>query len=235
MISRIALAFLFVVTSHPISNEVPYNFIIWNVGQGLWITWMKDNQCFHFDMGGEISPLKQVQRICSQKKNHVYFSHMDYDHTNFLKKFMRFTPRLCIYYPKPLKKAWMKRVKTCPSINENIVQISSGQKGNDSNAGSQVYLIAGQVLITGDAPISEELKWYKKLPQNLKLLVLGHHGSQTSTSVKLLDWTHPQMAVASARKARYGHPHPKVMNKLQKRRIPLLKTETLGHLFFKLR
>ena len=231
----LAFLFLFTFTSHPIGREVPYNFIVWNVGQGSWATWLQSNQCFHFDMGGESSPMAQVYKLCGQKVNHVYLTHLDYDHIRFLKKFMFIVPQLCLHYPKPLKKAWMRKIKPCPPPLQNIRQISFGKKKDDSNEGSIVYLIAGQVLITGDAPISRELKWYRQTPKSLKILILGHHGSKTSTSVKLLDWTHPQMAIASARKNKYGHPHPKVIRKLNQRKIPLLETEVLGHLFFKLK
>ena len=227
---------VFILISHPISKEAIYNFdfVVWNVGQGSWATWLQPNECFHFDMGGEFSPIKQVYKLCGRKMNHIYLTHLDYDHIRFIKKFMLIVPRLCLHYPKPSKKSWMKKIKPCSFPSKKIRQISLGKKGNDSNAGSIVYLIAKQVLITGDAPISQELKWYKQTPRRLKVLILGHHGSKTSTSVKLLDWVQPQMAVSSARKTKYGHPHPKVIRKLNQRKIPLLKTEILGHLFFKL-
>ncbi len=227
--------FIFTLASHPIGREeVPYNFVVWNVGQGSWATWLYSNRCVHFDMGGETSPIKQVYKLCGQKMNHVYLTHLDYDHVRFLKRFISITPKVCLHYPKPLRKTWMRRIKPCSFSLKDVRQISLGERKNHSNGGSIIYLIAGQVLITGDAPISQELKWYRRAPRKLKILILGHHGSKTSTSVRLLDWTHPQMAVVSARKTKYGHPHPKVIRKLNQRKIPLLKTETLGHLFFKL-
>ncbi len=227
---------IFTFTSHPTSREVSYDFdfIVWNVGQGSWATWLQSNQCFHFDMGGESSPIKRVYKLCGGKMNHIYLTHLDYDHIRFLRRFASMVPRLCLHYPKLLKKAWMKKIKPCSFPFKGIRQISLGKKGDNSNEGSVVYLIAGQVLITGDAPISQELKWYRQIPGRLRILVLGHHGSKTSTSVKLLDWVRPRMAVASARKNKYGHPHQKVIRKLSQRKVPLLRTETLGHLFFKL-
>ena len=225
--------FLFWLATHPLGIDEDFDFVVWDVGQGSWMTWIHSDQCFHFDMGGEKYP-SPVHKICGQRMNHVYLTHLDRDHINFLRRFMFRTARLCLYYPKQLKKLWMKKVDTCGFPPKQIRRISLGMKDNHSNEGSIIYLIAKKVLVTGDAPISQELKWYRKTPRGLRILILGHHGSKTSSSVKLLDWLRPEIALVSARKGKYGHPHPKVVRKLKARKIPLLKTETLGHIFFKL-
>jgi competence protein ComEC len=68
-----------------------------------------------------------------------------------------------------------------------------------------------------------------------RILVLGHHGSRTSTSSLLLDHL-PRLtaAVSSARFRKYGHPHARVRRDLAKRHIPLLRTEEWGNLHFEL-
>jgi competence protein ComEC len=65
-------------------------------------------------------------------------------------------------------------------------------------------------------------------------LILGHHGSQTSSSQAFLTQARPGLAIASARRARYGHPHRKVVSRLRQKKIPTLTTEDWGSLFFSL-
>lgn len=90
-----------------------------------------------------------------------------------------------------------------------------------------------QVLFPGDSPIQREKQWIDEIRKPVRGIVLGHHGSKTSTSKALLDHLPDvKWAVASARKKKYGHPHEKVVLALKKRRIPLLKTEDWGHLHF---
>ncbi|WP_413584632.1 ComEC/Rec2 family competence protein [Bdellovibrio sp. HCB274] len=103
----------------------------------------------------------------------------------------------------------------------------------DTNAASQVVAFK-RFLFPGDSPIKAESLW-QGLPwvTNARVLVLGHHGSRTSTSEELLDHLPVlKMAIASARWERYKHPHAEVIYRLKKRQIPLLKTEDWGNIWF---
>jgi competence protein ComEC len=108
-------------------------------------------------------------------------------------------------------------------------------RGPTSNEASHVFEIQGVALVTGDSPKGNERIWSRRLARGdaSPVLVLGHHGSRTSTSETLLQRL-PRlvMAVASARKNRYGHPHPEVARLLRSRGIALLSTEVWGHLRF---
>ena len=39
------------------------HFIIWNVGQGQWVTAVEFDRCLHFDFGGEFFQLKEIKNI----------------------------------------------------------------------------------------------------------------------------------------------------------------------------
>jgi len=108
---------------------------------------------------------------------------------------------------------------------------SKKSSGKSSNELSNVY-VSNQFLIPGDSTSPQEIIWSQKLDKiKIKALVLGHHGSRTSTSETLLQHLpNLQWAVASARWARYKHPHPAVVSRLQRRKIPLLLTEDWGSL-----
>ena len=106
----------------------------------------------------------------------------------------------------------------------------NGVERGRSNAYSRVALFE-KVLLPGDSGRAEEKFWIRELRgiESAKILILGHHGSQTATSKVLLEKLRSiRMAIASARFARYGHPHAKVEKSLQKKRVPLLRTEDWG-------
>lgn len=83
-------------------------------------------------------------------------------------------------------------------------------------------------LFTGDA----EAKGENVLCSgNLSVDVyqVGHHGSETSSSEKLLDLINPQYAIISCGTGNaYGHPHEAVLNRLKSRNIEVFRTDEQG-------
>lgn len=221
--------------------------IVWNVGQGQWVTFKEQHECLHYDMGGEFSRVPfQVMKFCSKVQNKIYFSHWDSDHISFANQFANLISQTCIAAmpggppPSDSKFANLDKLQKCisPHIASLIWQplISLREKKMTSNDHSKIYLYK-TILIPGDSPKKQEKKW-SSLVSNRKItgLILGHHGSRSSTSEYLLkSLSHLQWVVASARFNRYGHPHPEVIARLQKRKIPILKTEEWGSLFFVLK
>ena len=62
-----------------------------------------------------------------------------------------------------------------------------------------------------------------------QVLILGHHGSRTSSSPTFLRRVRPQWAVASSGFANaYRHPHPQVVDLLALRQVALYRTDTQG-------
>ena len=60
------------------------------------------------------------------------------------------------------------------------------------------------------------------------MLVAGHHGSRTSTCVRLLETVRPDLAVISVGYNTYGHPSPEVLSRLEQYHIPVLRTDLEG-------
>lgn len=232
MIKQLIIFVIFSFILTPTHKGILFNFVVSNTGQGAWSTLITPLECLHFDMGGDFFKNKPLIQDCRNKKNRIFITHLDWDHINLIKKYKHRLQNICIFYPKKIKQHFLKQIPKCKHLHKDVKLISLGASTGDSNSSSLVYLIKNKILITGDAPISEEHKWFRKVPKNLKILILGHHGSYTSTSVKLLKWSHIQYAIASARHQKYGHPHRKVVEKLKSRKIPLLRTELLGHIQF---
>jgi competence protein ComEC len=102
-----------------------------------------------------------------------------------------------------------------------------------SNDESRVFEVSESFLIPGDSPVRQELTWREKIlsPEKIKFLFLGHHGSRTSTSAKLLNrLLNLKLAISSARSARYGHPHQEVLGRLKKFGVSCLQTEFWGNI-----
>ena len=138
----------------------------------------------------------------------------------------------------------LNRVHLCeeqPQVGEEIVILNQFQnakmnKKNLNDSSQVVYLKKWKILIPGDSTIKAEKIWTKnKIIENANLLILGHHGSQTSTSNLLLEKARNlKNAVVSARLKKYGHPHQVVIDRLKKYKINILTTEKFGNLIFQL-
>lgn len=117
-------------------------------------------------------------------------------------------------------------------LKEHFKVVHSPRETQSSNDSSQiVYSKTFQTLIPGDSTKKQEKIWRFKTPSTAQGLILGHHGSRTSTSKELLQ-TLPNLkwAIASARYEKYRHPHKDVLKNLKAHRIPILKTEDWGHI-----
>lgn len=88
-----------------------------------------------------------------------------------------------------------------------------------------------ETLITGDADSSMELQLLGKydLP-DIECLIVGHHGSATSTGETLLDELTPEIALISVGENTYGHPTDAVLERLQERGIEILRTDIYGNI-----
>lgn len=224
--------------------------VIWNVGQGQWVTEITANRCSHFDVGGEFGSFNRLKSSllyhCALKKNDIRISHWDYDHFMNLPLLARSVPQLCYSYlpeigtdKKSVQKMMALSIQKChqeTGKTSDIVEwIPHFQKKQQTNSSSAVFR-TGSVLIPGDSPLSAEKKWATVLDlRSVQLLVAGHHGSKTSSGDHLLQHL-PQllMVFVSARKDKYGHPDREVLTRFALKKTPVLRTEDWGHLWISL-
>ncbi len=233
--------FVFVFSISAIARSA--ELIIWSVGQGQMVTYSDDDYCIHFDMGGEKFPLKKIFQECSKKENQVFFSHWDWDHINFTKKLMRLLSSFCrINSPGGIgsesKQKFLSGVPQCEEVPKDIFKeiifsfdLNTNKKSTSSNKHSKVVVIKNRVLVPADSPGSSEPFWQEKIEAPIEILILSHHGSRFSTRESLLEHLPKlKMAIASARRKRYGHPHPLVKERLAKKGVPLLSTEDFNNI-----
>jgi competence protein ComEC len=102
---------------------------------------------------------------------------------------------------------------------------------NDASCVVQVVWHGQRLMISGDASQSVE-KWLVKTYGNdLKsdVLIVGHHGSRTSTAELWLDAVRPKQAwISVGFQSRFGHPHQEVMERLAARGIDIIRTDERG-------
>ncbi len=212
--------------------------IIRNIGQGQWVTHISNDFCDHYDFGGEIYYLKYQRKIfsrsCSKKKNRLYLSHADKDHYAFLPFIKKNSSKLCWAYRSIDLIENFPQIPWCAEQSQ-IKLIFYDSSGKNKNDRSLVFILS-HFLIPGDSGQKTEKKWIPTSEKNLdsiNFLILGHHGSKNSTSHLLLKRLPKlKMALASARYARFKHPHHDTLKRLKQHKIPLLKTEEWGNIIF---
>lgn len=111
------------------------------------------------------------------------------------------------------------------------------EKKNDTNDASvSMVIIYGDqsFLLTGDLPTTEESKLLtEKLPHNVTVYKVGHHGSKYSSGEQLLSYIKPEYSVISAGKNnRYGHPNPEALDRLGKYTKEIISTIDRGTITF---
>jgi competence protein ComEC len=206
---------------------------------------------------------EKLLSVCGGKKQIVVLSHYDRDHINFLFWFYDFMQHklmqqnnFCAFgYPAlqtadPLHKKkstiafYQRLIKNIPLCSENfhknlktiysptLLSLRASNSKITSNDLSRVFQW-DNIIIPGDSTAQQEKKWGIHTNAEAQILILGHHGSRTSTSDELLNHLpHLKVAIVSARKSVYGHPHKEVLTKLKKYKVPLLRTEVWGNIVF---
>lgn len=85
-------------------------------------------------------------------------------------------------------------------------------------------------LFEGDAEgVSENEILSKKYDIQANVLKVGHHGSNSSTTAAYLAKVNPQYAIISCGQGNdYGHPHRETLDKLQKMKVTVYRTDLNG-------
>jgi beta-lactamase superfamily II metal-dependent hydrolase len=121
---------------------------------------------------------------------------------------------------------------TAGLISMAVLAPVRGSYDNLNNDSLVLKLIHGETafLFTGDAEHASERDMlaggYNLHAQVLKA---GHHGSRTATSEAFLDAVMPRAVVVTCGYGNaYGHPHTELLESLERRNIPLYRTDEMG-------
>ncbi len=80
----------------------------------------------------------------------------------------------------------------------------------------------------GDAGVLAFNSIKDKLPKNIDILKLGHHGAEGSIDQNMLDKISPKYSIISVGYNKYNHPSFDVIDLLSKNNVEILSTKELG-------
>lgn len=124
---------------------------------------------------------------------------------------------------------WLSRDTVLQCGDLEVTAYVSPYRGENQGLFLLVSRGTFDTLITGDADIAGE-EWLVRhghLPDG-ELLVVGHHGSGTSTSPVLLDVFQPEQALLCVGYNSYGHPDTEVLDRLAERNVIVYRTDKNG-------
>ena len=248
-------------TAQTLEKSAALELITWNVGQGQWVTWESETTCEHFDIGGEFAPWKSIVQHCGLKLNRAHFSHWDWDHIGLAARAKRTFKNFCVVdFPRgPAPSHGKEKILELPKcsapkqldpasnqVHQLFWRDSTPMTALTSNDLSRVFALGtgssplkrgDGIIVPGDSTSREELHWGPLATRSRPtVLVLGHHGSHTSSSEFLLKHLPElRLAISSARFARYGHPHPEIVRRLRAHGVALLRTEEWGTIRIEIR
>lgn len=189
----------------------------------------------------------------------LVLSHADLDHVGGTRSVLQFFPVQQSYSSFDIK-AYLKReahLLAQPALEVALpVAQSSCERGQswqvdgvlfrfvwpagvlsadpDKNASSCVLEVEGayhRALLTGDIGVAEEKQLIEAGLAAQDVVVVGHHGSKTSSGQLWVDQLQSQVAIAQVGWwSRYGHPHEEVQQRWQRSGAQFLRTDHHGGL-----
>lgn len=102
---------------------------------------------------------------------------------------------------------------------------------NDESIVTRIRSGAVSIMLTGDSSASVERSIIDSTIAQLQsdILLLGHHGSDTSTSEEWVEAVNPHIAIYQASITNsYGHPHQEVLERVDRYGIPVYGTSKDG-------
>lgn len=117
--------------------------------------------------------------------------------------------------------------KTIEKSNIEIKLLRSNIQ-DDENENSIQTLITYknfEILFMGDAGINGFEKIKNKLPNNIDILKIGHHGAKNVTNEEMLNKLAPKFAIISTGQNRFGHPSKQTLENLKEQNAKILRTD----------
>ena len=235
-----------------------YLVTVMDVGQGQCVLLRCDKKFYLVDCGGAHGQQvadKAASLLLSQgivALEGIILTHYDADHANGVAYLMQRIPTRKLYLPdvpdesrfrSELTQAYEDRITWIASDAQfgqsdwriTIYAGEPGKVGNESSLGVLFQRQNCDILITGDRSVHMEDalldRW--SLPK-LELLVVGHHGSESSTGLRLLAETQPAYAAISVGKDNnYGHPTDETLARLKLAGCEVLRTDRDGDIDFR--
>lgn len=253
--------FLLILFHYNYNSIVRNDYLLMlDVGQGDSILLSIENNNILIDTGGiynsnDISKYTTIPLIKSlgiSKINYMIVSHGDYDHMgeainlveNFKVEKVIFNcgeyndlEKKLIEVLDKKKTPYYSCIKELNVDNNKLYFLNNKDYGNENDNSSVIYtkLNNHKFLFMGDAGVEVEQDLIEKYNlQDIDVLKVGHHGSNTSSSNNFIDEINPKYSIISVGKNnRYGHPNDGVLDNLEDSQI--YRTDQDGSIMFKIK
>ena len=226
-----------------------------DVGQGLAVVVQTRNKTLVYDTGdrpnesfdlGEMVVLPYLKQQSIQRLDALVISHDDRDHSGGAD---------ALFKAMPIDQLYSNREDALPSypaevcergtswvwdgVTFEFLHPSKTTSGNDNNHSCVLKVNNTQhsVLLTGDILKKAERELLKEQSAKLDadILLMPHHGSNSSSINAFISAVSPQWAIASAGyRSRFKHPHKKVLKRYQTHNVDILNTADDGAVQFHL-
>lgn len=229
--------------SLPAVESGQWELTAFDVGQGLALAVRTREHLLIYDTGASWPEGSMVTSIIQPwlsryrlQPDRLVISHGDNDHAGGNQDFPETIPRLS---GEPDRVMGSDRCVAGDQWQWDGVRFSvlwpsvDSLQGNDASC---VLLVEGRdwrLLLPGDVSKAVEYQMLGRWPR-VDMLVLAHHGSQSSTSAALLREVAPGWALASAGyRHHFGHPHQEVLDRLASSGVTVLRTDRDGMIVFR--
>ena len=186
----------------------------------------------------------------------IIATHPDSDHIGSLDNIIKKFNVNSIYMPEQStdSKAYQNLINSCTDKNLsiqhlykndvlnidnniNIYVLSPSYIQEESNLNSIVFKLTfndNSFLFMGDAEEENEKEILHSFKlNNINFIKIGHHGSNSSSSLEFIKKISPDIAAISCGyKNQYGHPHREVINNLKQNHVSIYRTDRIGDIVF---
>lgn len=229
-----------------------------DVGQGQSILIQGDGKSYLVDCGGDIPAIAAdaaAQALLSQgvrRLDGLILTHYDEDHAGGVEYLLHRIGVDTLYLPdtsegNAIRNAlseqyaesicWINESTLLqkPAMEISLIPAKQQDEGNESSMCILFQVENCDILITGDLSVAGERALIEQIElPDLELLVVGHHGSKTSTGLELLAQTRPAAAAISVgANNSYGHPSQEVLDRLMWFDCKIYRTDREGTIIFR--
>lgn len=105
------------------------------------------------------------------------------------------------------------------TFKADIPQHGSDREANENSVITLVQNYKTSMLFTGDSGVRAFEQIKSKLPQNITVLKVGHHGAKDVVNKEMLEYLKPEISLVSVGYNKYGHPNPATIKLLANTKI----------------
>lgn len=233
-----------------LSMERSFRVSVLDVGQGQCVLLQFGGKAYLVDCGGDYAADAAIAALGASgiyRLDGLILTHYDRDHCDGAAELLYRVPADLVYLPVAedaggflpeiqaaaagMDICWVSQDVTIQTENAKLQVFAPMGAASDNDNCLTCLLSVGEfdTLITGDLSTTGELRLiYRQHLPDVELLIVGHHGSASSTGMRLLEAVTPETAVISVGENSYGHPAAATLSRLESVGCQVYRTDQQG-------